>query len=195
MQMYTSCVHPVCTSCYFHRCTLPVYIQCALPVTFRCTLPVYIQCALPVTFRCTLLCISSVHFLLLSGIHFLCISSVHFLCTSSVHFLVHSGVHFLFPLDICHHFTVFTGSTQQLVKRSPDCYCETLTTLTQGYTALEWKERWYETNALHMNSHPLSHCIVAPLSGKFLWDKIFANGSKNEDSRIKFSRMLTYCAE
>ena len=161
------------------------------------------------------LCTSSVHFLLLSGVHFLCIPSVHFVLLSGVNFLSISSVHFLllqvytscvhpvctswyilFPLDICHHFTVFTGSTQQLVKRSPDCYCETLTTLTQGYTALEWKERWYETNALHTNSHPLSHCInVAPHSGKCSQEKNFANGYKNEDSRIKFSRMLAYCAE
>ena len=87
-------------------------------------------------------------------------SCVHSVCTSCY---VHPGVHSLFPLDICLHFTVFTGTTQQLVKRSRNCCSETLTTLMQGYTALEWKERWYETNTLHTNPHPLCHHIVAPL--------------------------------
>ena len=35
-----------------------------------------------------------------------------------------------------------------------------------------------------------STTTALPYSGKFSRDKIFADGSKNENSRIKFSRML-----
>ena len=36
---------------------------------------------------------------------------------------------------------------------------------------------------------------MIPYSGKFSWDKIFTDGPKNENSLIRFLRMLAYRAE
>ena len=41
-----------------------------------------------------------------------------------------------------------------------------------------------------LNNDPTVAADVLPYSGKFSRDKIFADGSKNDNSRIKFSRML-----
>ena len=42
---------------------------------------------------------------------------------------------------------------------------------------------------------PIYNVTYMPYSGKFSQDKIFADGSKNEISRIKFSWILAYRAE